>query len=293
MDEAEFQGCLYARKSNQSFDNQHRQCHEIFMRQYGGQNAPAYLEKILTQLMPKHPRSNEEDELIFEDAETKQESNGDQTVFDFLLILVRNIVIRFKEEMKPTVQKILGHLLSSTSGSAAETGMYEIVMMLPSVYNREEIDFQQIFGLMEKSFASGNYAMFSRLIRYYHDSFEPDLLAKSFHILTQITTKQDLDHFMLYQSAVCIRKLLSDHEDSSLPLDNMGPCFASVFKLLMIYRSNPNHLWNLLRLLSDLLKTLSAEAVVSSLPFVVEPISAIIEMPDNSGLTISDGAELL
>ena len=98
---------------------------------------------------------------------------------------------------------------------------------------------------------------------------------------------------MMYQSAVCITKLLSEHEETEFPLGNMGPCFANIFKLLTIYKNNPNHLWNLLRLLNQILKTLSSETVIGSLAYIIEPVRSVIEMKDNGGLTICAIAELL
>ena len=56
----------------------------------------------------------------------------------------------------------------------------------------------------------------------------------------------------------------------------MGMCFANIFKLLAIYKHNPNHLWNLLRLLNQILKALSSEALLNSLPYILDPIKIVI-----------------
>lgn len=66
----------------------------------------------------------------------------------------------------------------------------------------------------------------------------------------------------------------------------MGVCFANIFKLLAFYKSNPNHLWNLMGLLNKILKVLSSEAVQNSLPYIIEPIKVVIEMKDNGSMTI-------
>ena len=142
--------------------------------------------------MAKYPRDNEEDELIFEDADTKPESNNEQTTFDFLLMLVKNILLKFKKQLFPFVYKVVDHLLAQNSLSTSSPllmSMYEIVVLIPQIYNEEEIDLTQIFGLLEKSFTIGDYGMFSRLIRYYHFAFPSEMLAKSFNILTQIMGK--------------------------------------------------------------------------------------------------------
>lgn len=77
---------------------------------------------------------------------------------------------------------------------------------------------QQILNLMELSFSIGDYAIFSRLIRYFNDELNDEMLIKSFDILTQLTMKQDISHSMLYQCAVCIKKLLSEHDEAAFHL---------------------------------------------------------------------------
>ena len=98
-------------------------------------------------------------------------------------MLVKNVILRFKRELFPFINKVMDHLLTQNTSSASShvvMSMYEAVIVTSQVYEDNEINLDKIFGLMQKTYVNGDYGMFSRLIRYYHSVFNAELLAKSF-----------------------------------------------------------------------------------------------------------------
>ena len=73
----------------------------------------------------------------------------------------------------------------------------------------------------------------------------------------------------------------------------MGQCIHNIFQLLSIYKDNPNHLWNLLNLLAQILRVLSNDALMKNMPFIMQSMNSLIEMKDNKGMIISGIAEMM
>lgn len=73
----------------------------------------------------------------------------------------------------------------------------------------------------------------------------------------------------------------------------MTSCMSNIFKLLRIYKNNPNHLWNLLHLINQLLEALSNEAILSSVPLMMENLGMMIAQQDNTVVTLEAITDLL
>lgn len=56
-------------------------CHQIYENFYNSRSIGSLLEKIVGELMGKYPRQNEDDEIIFEDAEQAHEGYNEQSSF--------------------------------------------------------------------------------------------------------------------------------------------------------------------------------------------------------------------
>ena len=81
-----------------------------------------------------------------------------------------------------------------------------------------------------------DFKSFCRIIRYYEYYLTPEALAKSFSILAEIIGMPGVDHIIVYQSAVCLKKILGNNEESELPMELMGNCICNIFQLLSIYK---------------------------------------------------------
>ena len=76
-------------------------------------------------------------------------------------------------------------------------------------------------------------------------------------------------------------------------MERMGHCISNIFRLLSIYKDNPNHLWNLLNLLAQITRCLSTEALALNLQAILASTDEIIEMRDSEGLIVGGIAEML
>ena len=213
------------------------------------------------------------------------ENENELCCYDLVMMLLKNIVRLFKDNVLSFFDKVMSHLIEESTRSAASRGMSDFVLHVSSVYEESELDKEKFFKLMEKSYLMEDYSTFSKVLQHCYSFFTPDLLKKCFSILTDIASKKDIGHFVLYQCATSIKKLLQEYDD--LPLHNLGPCFSNIFQLLIIYKDNPNHLWNLLQLLTHILKTLSSATIAQTVPYMLAPISTILELKgNNKALTI-------
>ena len=91
--------------------------------------------------------------------------------------------------------------------------MYEIVLLLPKVYDEANLSLDRISQLLELSFVTQDYRMFARLIRSYNSYLNMTMVSKSFEILINIVSQEGINHQVIYQCAVCIKKMLSEHEE--------------------------------------------------------------------------------
>lgn len=64
---------------------------------------------------------------------------------------------------------------------------------------------------MELAYMNQDYIMFSRLIRSYNAYFTMTKVYKSFEILVTLIANPSVKHQIVYQCAVCIKKILSEH----------------------------------------------------------------------------------
>lgn len=104
MNGEEFANSMYSRRSkNQSFAEEQAKCHLIYLDVYGGDNPSQFARKILTDLLPKYPRDQEEDGLIFEDSESMPETQSEKSTFNHLLVLEKSLFGRFSEATKALV----------------------------------------------------------------------------------------------------------------------------------------------------------------------------------------------
>lgn len=71
----------------------------------------------------------------------------------------------------------------------------------------------------------------------YHNYVDQPTSSKFFEALVTLIGTPGINHHTVYQSAVCLQKLLAEHENNSqLPVTKMGACLASIFSLLDIYK---------------------------------------------------------
>lgn len=56
--------------------------------------------------------------------------------------------------------------------------------------------------------------------------------------------------------------------------------------MLSIYKSNHNHLWNLLLLINQFMKALSNEKVIVYVPLIMDNINILIDLEDNDIVTL-------
>lgn len=152
---------------------------------------------------------------------------------------------------------------------------------------------EQVFRLVEKAFQTGQSNLFIRLIRNYMNNLNDTILNKCFLILTEMITREGADHRILYQSAVCVKKLLCENDEGNLPLDNLGKCMGSIVGLLEFYKNNPTHLWNLINLINQLMKIMSREALLAVIPALMHALTCIVQSDNNDELAICGLADLL
>lgn len=86
--------------------------------------------------------------------------------------------------------------------------MYEIILLLPKVYDEVNMKVDKTFQLMQLCFHQNHYGMFSRLIKGYCVFCNPTIIAKSFEILVSIISNPNTDHQTLFHCAVCVKKIL-------------------------------------------------------------------------------------
>ena len=138
-----------------------------------------------------------------------------------------------------------------------------------------------------------DYKSFCRIIRHYESYLTPGALSKAFLILADIISKPEVSHVLIYQSAVCLKKILINNEESDLPIACMQTCISNIFQLLTIYKDNPNHLWNLLNLLAQITRSLSTEALAANLQVIFQNINEIIDIKDSKGMIVGAIAEMI
>ena len=143
------------------------------------------------------------------------------------------------------------------SGDKRKENQIEVLTLLPRTLDETQINLEAILNLMQRMYELQDFKSFCRIIRYYESYLTPEALFRSFGILAQIISRPGVDHIVVYQSAVCLKKILSNNEESELPMELMGNCICHIFQLLSIYKDNPNHLWNLLNLLAQITRCLS------------------------------------
>lgn len=80
--------------------------------------------------------------------------------------------------------------------------------MLPRSIDETHINITAIFDLLQKMYAVQDFNTFARVIRHFQGSFTPETLSKSFQILVEITSQTGISPVLLYQSAVCLKKML-------------------------------------------------------------------------------------
>lgn len=90
-----------------------------------------------------------------------------------------------------------------------------------------------------------------------------------------------VDHQVVYQCAVCVKKILREHEEEDLPLGNLGLCLANLLGLVQVYKGVPTHLWNILQLITEIMKLISSEAVLSNLSYIITNIEVLVDLKDN------------
>lgn len=99
------------------------------------------------------------------------------------------------------------------TSNEAVANMYEIILLITKVYDEGTLPLERIFNLMQVCYTNGNFAMFSRLIRSYNYYFNFATIRKSFEILVSVMAMPEVDHQILFQCAVCIKKILNEHEE--------------------------------------------------------------------------------
>jgi hypothetical protein len=204
---------------------------------------------------------------------------------------------RFKELFKTFASKTLLHLLqnnlSSTSSPLAHN-MYEMVLLLPKVYDEHSLPLDLVFQLVEMTYINKDFGVFSRLIRCYNYFFSLSMACKAFEILVNVIATPDIDHQVIYHCAVCVKKMLIEHdEDEQLPLDNLGLCLNNLLVLVRTYKNVPTHLWSLLQLVTEILKLVNDETILRNLSCLIQNIEVLIEEKDNEQLIISAISDLL
>ena len=152
--------------------------------------------------------------MLFEDTENASTDTNQQIqTFELIIILTKNLINRFKEECQPILRQILNRLIEDGSEQKYDKRMYmnmgEIILLIPRIYDEEEIPYEIIVTLMEKTFNIQEYNLFVRLIRNYQTYLNISFLYKCFNILTQIILSPNVHHKILYQSAVCIKRILN------------------------------------------------------------------------------------
>lgn len=132
--------------------------------------------------------------------------------------------------------------------------MYEVILLMPKIFGKNLIDVNSIFALIQKCHRTGNFDLFCRLIRIFHEFFKEEAVTKCFEALLAILSTDNLRHHTIYQIVVCITKLMSRFENMSLPHEKFEPCLSKIMNLMQIYKDIPSHLWNLLNLVNKILR---------------------------------------
>lgn len=171
--------------------------------------------------------------------------------------------------------------------------MLEVLLLLPRTLDETTIDLNGTFELMEVLYNLQDYKSFARIVRYYECYFDSATLNRSFRILTNIISSPGVDHVVVYQCAVCIKKMITTNEEETLPLECISQSTSNLFELLSIYKDNPNHLWNILNLLAQITKALSNEALMLNLPTILQSINGLVDRKDSKGLIVGGVAEML
>ena len=63
--------------------------------------------------MGKYPRQNEDDEIIFEDAEQAHEGYNEQSSFQLLVNFLKSVMKRFRQESKMFMEQVINHLITT------------------------------------------------------------------------------------------------------------------------------------------------------------------------------------
>lgn len=160
-------------------------------------------------------KGDEEKDIIFEDSE-QQDGSVEYTSYELLLGLLKNLMTRFRDEFKPFMLKILDHLIENNMPATAShiaLHMYEIILLMPRVYDELNLNTDKIYNLIEICYSHHDFSTMSRLIRHYNSYFSETQIHKSFQLLIDVitTARTDIDHHIWYQCAVCIKKILSEH----------------------------------------------------------------------------------
>ena len=88
--------------------------------------------------------------------------------------------------------------------------------------------------------------------------------------------QENIRHQTMYQGIVCLRRIISEHEDGNLSIGKMAPILIKATKLFPIYKNIPNHLWNIMNLTNQLLRVISAEQAMEHGMSFLEAIREII-----------------
>lgn len=131
--------------------------------------------------------------------------------------------------------KIFQHLIQNRltpQTTHVANHMYELILLLPKVYDEPNLNMDKIFNLMQICFELEDFVMFSRIIRSYNNYFDFGTLAKIFQILIEIVSKPNLNHRIMYRCVLCIKKILSEHEQEGLPVEKLGMCLLNMLKLV-------------------------------------------------------------
>jgi hypothetical protein len=110
--------------------------------------------------------------------------------------------------------------------------------------------------------------MLARLIKNYHEFLDHTTLQNSFGILSQIVatplTSPHVTVDIIYQSALTMKKILTEHESDIFSFENFSSCVINLLRLLQNekFTNTPTLMWPLIKLANQLLKLTNANVVI-------------------------------
>ena len=126
-------------------------------------------------------------------------------------------------------------------------------------------------NLLQVLYQNQQYAMLARLIKNYNEYLDHTTLQNSFNVLSEIVstplTNPHVTVDIIYQSALTMKKILTENESDIFSFDNFSNCIINLLSLLQNekFTKTPTLMWPLIKLSNQLLKLTDSNVIINSM----------------------------